>query len=193
MKLLVGLGNPGAKYEQTRHNIGFFIVDQIAKKYSSENWRKKFQGVVCNCDINTFKVLILKPETFMNNSGLSVLEASKFFKINPADIIVIHDDLDLQPGQLRIKTAGGHAGHNGLKSIHQLLGPSYNRIRIGIGHPGDRDKVSSFVLSNFLQTDKSWLGKITQHFLDEFDNVISGNHHKFVSLYELKLIEKKVP
>ncbi len=193
MKLLVGLGNPGAKYEQTRHNIGFFIVDQIAKKYSSENWRKKFQGVVCSCDINTFKVLILKPETFMNNSGLSVLEASKFFKLNLADIIVIHDDLDLQPGQLRIKTAGGHAGHNGLKSIHQLLGPSYNRIRIGIGHPGDRDKVSSFVLSNFSKTDKLWLGKITQHFLDEFDNVISGNHHKFVSLYELKLIENKFP
>ena len=190
MKLVVGLGNPGDKYEETRHNIGFFIIDQVAKKYSQENWRKKFLGLVCNCEVNIRRVVLLKPHTFMNNSGLSVLAAIKFFKISPRDIIVVHDDLDLQCGHMKFKEAGGHAGHNGLKSIHELLGPTYRRIRIGIGHPGDRQKVSSYVLSNFSKEDKMWLRETTRHFVNEFDKIISENHDEFISLYSRTLYEK---
>ena len=153
MKVLVGLGNPGEKYKYNRHNIGFSVVDEIAEKYSQTTWVKKFHGKFCQCWSEGYKFIILKPETFMNNSGLSVAAIMVFYKLTINDLIVLHDDLDLNVGQFKIKHKGGHAGHNGIRSIHQAIGDQYTRIRIGIGHPGKKNEVSSYVLSDFTKSD----------------------------------------
>ena len=137
MKLFVGLGNPGAKYAGNRHNIGYMAVDRIAADHGFGPWRSKFQGVISEGRLGREKVILLKPETFMNLSGQSVGEAMRFHKLEPADVIVFHDELDLAPGKCRLKTGGGHAGHNGLRSIHAHIGEAYDRVRLGIGHPGD--------------------------------------------------------
>jgi len=139
MKLFVGLGNPGAKYAQNRHNIGFMAMDRIAGDHGASPWRGKFQGQVCEVVLGGAKTLLLKPDTFMNKSGQSVAAAVQFYKIDVADIVVFHDELDLAPGKLRVKTGGGLAGHNGLKSINAHLGPEFQRVRIGIGHPGRKE------------------------------------------------------
>ena len=131
MKLIVGLGNPGGKYARTRHNIGFMAVDRIASDHGFPAFRGKFQGAVAEGPLGGEKIVLLKPETYMNNSGQSVGEAASFYKITPADIIVLHDEIDLAPGKLKTKIGGGHAGHNGLRSLHQHLGPEYGRVRIG--------------------------------------------------------------
>ncbi len=160
MLLLVGLGNPGAGYAKNRHNIGFMALDSIAGRYSFGPFRKKFQGHIAEGEIGGDKVLALKPETFMNESGRSVAACAAFFKITPADIIVLHDEIDLQCGKVRVKRGGGHAGHNGLRSIHAHIGPDYRRVRLGIGHPGDKDKVSGHVLKDFAKADAVWLEKV---------------------------------
>jgi len=133
---LVGLGNPGEKYERTRHNIGFMAVDEIADRLSFGPERSKHQGIMREGTVGTEKVITLKPQTFMNDSGRSVAAVAQFYKLNPSEIIVFHDELDLVPGKLRMKTGGGHAGHNGLRSIHAHIGEAYRRVRLGIGHPG---------------------------------------------------------
>lgn len=156
MRLLVGLGNPGPQYAATRHNIGFMAVDRIADAHSFAPFRSKFNGLISEGSLRGTRVLLLKPQTFMNLSGQSVAEAAKFFKISINDIMVFHDELDLAPGKLKIKTGGGHAGHNGLRSIHAHLGPDFTRIRLGIGHPGHKDAVSPYVLGNFAKSD-DWL------------------------------------
>ncbi|HKL70777.1 aminoacyl-tRNA hydrolase [Salibaculum sp.] len=157
MKLLVGLGNPGAKYARNRHNIGFMAVDRIAEDQGFAPWRSKFQAELTEGRLGTEKVILLKPQTFMNLSGQSVGEAMRFYKLDSTDVIVFHDEIDLAPGKVRLKSGGGHAGHNGLRSIHQHIGPHYDRVRLGVGHPGDKNKVSGYVLSDFAKADHDWL------------------------------------
>ena len=135
MFLVVGLGNPGAEYARNRHNIGFMAADEIVRRHGFSAWRNRFQGETAEGRIGSEKVLVLKPMTFMNESGRSVVQAALFYKILPEDIIVIHDELDLAGGRIRVKTGGGHAGHNGLRSIQAHIGPDFHRLRMGIGHP----------------------------------------------------------
>jgi PTH1 family peptidyl-tRNA hydrolase len=157
MKLFVGLGNPGAKYARNRHNIGFMAVDRIAADSGFAPWRSKFQGQLTEGRLGSQKVVLLKPQTFMNLSGQSVGEAMRFYKLDSTDVVVFHDELDLAPGKVRLKSGGGHAGHNGLRSIHQHIGPHYDRVRLGVGHPGDKTRVSGYVLSDFAKADADWL------------------------------------
>ncbi|RME17075.1 MAG: aminoacyl-tRNA hydrolase, partial [Alphaproteobacteria bacterium] len=157
MKLFVGLGNPGAKYARNRHNIGFMALDRIAEDHGFGPWRAKFQGLVSEGRLGGEKVVLLKPQTYMNLSGQAVGEAMRFFKLAPADVIVFHDELDLAPGKVRLKLGGGHAGHNGLRSIHAHIGEAYGRVRLGIGHPGHKDRVTAWVLADFPKADEVWL------------------------------------
>ena len=157
MLLLVGLGNPGNKYADNRHNIGFMAVDEIVRRHGFAVARKRFQGLLCEGKLAGQKVLALKPQTFMNESGRSVGEAARFYKLPPEQIVVIHDELDLAPGKLRVKRGGGLAGHNGLRSLAAHIGKDFRRIRIGVGHPGDKGKVLSHVLRDFAKADDAWL------------------------------------
>lgn len=149
MRLLVGLGNPGTRYARNRHNVGFMVIDAIARKHDNTGFRNRFKGELSEAFIGGNRVLLLKPQTFMNASGESVGEASRFFKLSLSEIIVIHDEIDLRPGKVRVKQGGGSAGHNGLRSIDALLGPDYWRVRIGVGHPGMKELVQPYVLQNF--------------------------------------------
>jgi PTH1 family peptidyl-tRNA hydrolase len=157
MFLLVGLGNPGAKYAGNRHNIGFMAVDEIVRRHGFSPWRKKFQGEVSEGTLAGEKVLVLKPTTFMNESGRAVGEAIRFLDIDPSQVIVIYDELDLEPGKVRVKLGGGAAGHNGIRSISAHISPHYQRVRLGIGHPGDKTLVHPHVLSDFTKADVAWL------------------------------------
>jgi PTH1 family peptidyl-tRNA hydrolase len=157
MLLLVGLGNPGKDYADNRHNIGFMAVDAIVRRHGFSPWRQKFQGELAEGSIGDTKVYALKPLTYMNESGRSVAAAAQFYKIPPAAIVVFHDELDLPPARLRVKSGGGHAGHNGLRSIQAHLGPDFRRVRLGIGHPGAKELVTNWVLGNFAKADSEWL------------------------------------
>ena len=161
MLLLVGLGNPGSEYERHRHNVGFMAADHIAEQNGFSEPRKKFKGELREGHLQygaiREKALILKPLTFMNDSGKSVGEAARFYKIEPEDVIVFYDELDLAPGKVRIKTGGGAAGHNGIRSIDAHLGNNFRRVRIGIGHPGAKSRVTGHVLGNFSKSDQDWL------------------------------------
>jgi PTH1 family peptidyl-tRNA hydrolase len=157
MHLIVGLGNSGAEYAAHRHNIGFLAVDEIARQHNFPPFRQKFSGLVSEGVIDGEKIMLLKPQTFMNRSGDSVAQAAQFYKLAPADISAIHDELDLAPGKVRIKAGGGNGGHNGLRSIESHLGKDFIRIRLGIGHPGHKDRVHAHVLSNFHKADNDWL------------------------------------
>ncbi len=170
MKLFIGLGNPGNRYEANRHNIGFMAVDEIVRRHNFSPWKSKFQGLVSEGTLDGEKVLCLKPETFMNLSGQSVTEAMKFYKLTPDDIVVLHDELDLVPAKLKIKMGGGHAGHNGLRNIIQHIGADYKRVRLGIGHPGHKDAVHGYVLSDFHKTEAQWVD-------DEMDAIAREAHH----------------
>lgn len=165
MILLVGLGNPGKKYEKTRHNIGFLAVDRIVREYHFKEYKKRFHADTSEGVIGDKKILVLKPTTYMNKSGVSVLEAANFYKIPVEDIIVIHDDIDLALGKIKVKTGGGNAGHNGLKDIERVVGNAYKRIRLGVGRPVSKDDVSDYVLSRFLEEELPLMGKV----LDEVD------------------------
>ncbi len=160
MLLIVGLGNPGEKYARHRHNVGFMAVDAIAGAHRFGPERKKFQGVIREGEIGGVKFLSLKPQTFMNDSGLSVGAAMRFYKIEPADVVVFHDELDLAPGKIKAKIGGGLAGHNGLKSIAEHIGEEFRRVRIGIGHPGDKARVTGHVLGDFSKADQDWLAPL---------------------------------
>ncbi|MGE0408483.1 MAG: aminoacyl-tRNA hydrolase [Amphiplicatus sp.] len=157
MLLLVGLGNPGAKHSRHRHNVGFMAVDAIAEAHRFGPARSKFRGEIADGALGSRKTLILKPATFMNLSGQSVGEAARFYKIPPKDVIVFHDELDLVAGKVKAKTGGGIAGHNGLQSIAEQIGPDFRRVRIGIGHPGDKSRVTGHVLGDFAKADEDWL------------------------------------
>ncbi|MEM7717970.1 MAG: aminoacyl-tRNA hydrolase [Pseudomonadota bacterium] len=162
MKLFVGLGNPGAKYAGNRHNIGFMAIDRIAADHGFGGWRSKFQGTISEGHLGHEKVVLLKPETFMNKSGQSVGEAVRFYKLEATDVTVFHDEIDLAPAKLRVKEGGGHAGHNGLRSLHAHIGDAYQRVRMGVGHPGHKDAVPHYVLKDFSKADQDWLQPLLQ-------------------------------
>ncbi len=179
MKLFVGLGNPGEKYARNRHNIGFMAVERIAERHGFGPWKKKFKGTAADGEIGGEKVLLLKPETYMNESGQSVGEAARFLKISEADVIVFHDELDLLPGRIKVKTGGGNAGHNGLRSISAHLGNETVRVRLGIGHPGSKDAVSHFVLSDFAKADQVWLPDLLDAVAKAAPHLMKGDIQRF--------------
>ena len=181
MRLVVGLGNPGEKYARNRHNIGFMAADEIVRRHSFSAYRTKFQGELAEGMIGTEKVLVLKPMTYMNESGRSVQEAVAFYKLTPEDIVVLHDELDLAPGKLRVKRGGGHAGHNGLRSIHAHVGEGYARVRLGIGHPGHKDQVTGHVLNDFAKADTDWLTPLLDAVADHIGLVLTAKDNDFMS------------
>ena len=198
MKLFAGLGNPGAKYAGNRHNIGFMAVDRIAADHGFGPWRSAFQGQVAEGRLGKEKLLLLKPGTFMNLSGQSVQAALGFYKLTPADLTVFHDELDLAPGKTRVKQAGGHAGHNGLRSIHAHLGEGYGRVRMGIGHPGHKDAVAGYVLHDFAKADQDWLDDVLRGVSDGAGALAAGDSAKFLNAVALRVAparssEKPVP
>lgn len=181
MFLVVGLGNPGRAYADNRHNIGFMAVDEIVHRHGFSPWRAKFQGEIADGTVAGEKALVLKPTTFMNESGRAVREAATFYKIPPEDVIVFHDEIDLAPGKLRIKRGGGHAGHNGLRSIHAGIGPDYARVRMGVGHPGDKDRVKSYVLKDFAKADDEWLDPMIDGCAEFLTDLLKGDDPSFMS------------
>ncbi|WP_425099042.1 aminoacyl-tRNA hydrolase [Tropicibacter sp. S64] len=179
MQIFVGLGNPGAKYAGNRHNIGFMALDRIASDHGFGPWKAKFQGQIAEGRLGADKVLLLKPETFMNLSGQSVGEAMRFYKLTPGDVTVFHDELDLAPGKCRVKMGGGHAGHNGLRSIHAHIGEAYQRVRLGIGHPGRKELVSAYVLHDFHKADEGWLDDLMRGISDGAPALADGDAARF--------------
>ncbi|MFT6775770.1 MAG: PTH1 family peptidyl-tRNA hydrolase [Paracoccaceae bacterium] len=187
MQLWVGLGNPGAQYAGNRHNIGFMALDRLADAFGVAPWRARFRGEMAEARIGTEKVLLLKPMTFMNLSGDSVAEALRFFKLEPADLTVFHDELDLAPGRIKVKQGGGHAGHNGLRSIHGHLGAEYRRVRLGIGHPGDKRLVSNYVLHDFAKADEVWIDDLLRGICDGAPKLAGGDGAGFMNAVALRM------
>ena len=187
MKLLVGLGNPGAKYAGNRHNVGFMALDRIASDHGFGPWRGKFQGQISEGRLGDEKVVLLKPETFMNRSGQSVGEALRFFKLEPPDVVVFHDEIDLAPGKLKAKDGGGHAGHNGLRSLHAHIGDAYGRVRMGVGHPGHKDAVPHYVLKDFPKADEAWLDDMLRGISDGAEALAAGDKGRFMNAVSLRL------
>ena len=185
--LIVGLGNPGSEYDHTRHNIGFMALDEIADAAGAGSaWKKKFKGLMAAPSGSGF--ILLKPQTYMNLSGESVAEAMRFHKLEPKSIIVFHDDLDLQPGQIKIKQGGGAGGHNGLKSIDQHIGQDYWRVRLGIGHPGIKgDVVTNYVLGGFSKADNVWLQPLLRALATELDAMLKGAPNDYLGRILQKL------
>jgi len=181
MKLFVGLGNPGEKYRANRHNIGFLAVERIAERHDFGPWRKKFQGLISEGTLGTERVILLKPETYMNESGRSVGEAQRFLKIPLSDIYVFHDELDLAPGKVKVKTGGGNAGHNGLRSISAHIDNDYKRVRLGIGHPGSKDVVIHHVLNDFTKSDRQWLDPVLDAVASAAPYLAKGDDARFLS------------
>jgi PTH1 family peptidyl-tRNA hydrolase len=175
MQLLVGLGNPGDQYRNNRHNIGFMAVDAIARRHNFPPFRNKFSGLITEGTIGGEKVLILKPQTFMNLSGNSVVQALNFYKLEPEAVTVLYDEIDLAPGKVRIKRGGGNGGHNGLRSIDPQIGTNYRRIRLGVGHPGHKDRVAGHVLSDFHKSDAEWVDPLLDAIADNAELLVKGD------------------
>jgi PTH1 family peptidyl-tRNA hydrolase len=186
MKLIVGLGNPGAKYARNRHNIGFMAVERMAEDHDFGPWKSKHQGSVSEGRFGSTRAVLLRPETFMNRSGDSVAAAMRFHKLEPEDVIVLHDELDLAPGKVKAKMGGGHAGHNGLRSVHSHLGPEYGRVRLGIGHPGHKDRVAGYVLSDFAKVEADWLEDVLRGISDGAPHLADGDMAKFMNAVALR-------
>ncbi|MGM0584700.1 MAG: aminoacyl-tRNA hydrolase [Pseudomonadota bacterium] len=187
MLLFVGLGNPGRGYARHRHNIGYMAVDRIAEDHGFGAWKGKFQGMVADGRLGGEKVLLLKPETWMNLSGQSVAAAMRFHKIPVEDVVVFHDELDLAPGKCRVKRGGGHAGHNGLRSIHQHCGSDYARVRLGIGHPGRKEAVSAYVLHDFAKADEARLDDLLRGVSDGAPKLAAGDDAGFMNAVALRM------
>jgi PTH1 family peptidyl-tRNA hydrolase len=183
MLLIAGLGNPGATYAKTRHNIGFMAVDEIARRWDFAAWRSRFQGFAAEGSIPTpdgpVRALILKPQTFYNESGRAVGEALKFFKIEPENLIVFYDEIDLAPGRFRMKAGGGAAGNNGVRSITAQVGPYFRRARLGTGHPGEKELVHGHVLSEFHKADVKWVEPLIQAIADSAPLLAAGEDEKY--------------
>ena len=188
MKIFAGLGNPGAAYAGHRHNIGFMVVDAIAARHGFGPWKVRFQGLASEGRIGDAKVTLLKPATFMNDSGRSVGEALRFFKVDPATALwVFYDELDLEPFKVRVKHGGGAAGHNGIRSIDAHLGPDYGRVRLGIGHPGHKDRVTGHVLGNFAKAEAEPLGALLDAVAAEVPWLMAGDEARFMNDVALRL------
>ncbi len=182
MRLVVGLGNPGPKHRNNRHNIGFMAADEIVRRHGLSAPRAKFQGDVSEGQVGGVRVIVLKPATFMNESGRAVGEAVRFYKLAPEDVIVIYDEIDLVAAKLRVKQGGGHAGHNGLRSIDAHLGDkNYWRVRLGVGHPGDKAQVKKYVLGDFSKADQDWLTRELAAVADELPALFEGRASDFMS------------
>ena len=190
MLLLVGLGNPGARYVGNRHNIGFLAVQEIAKRHGIGPWRRRFAGVACEGPLGGVRTLLLLPGTYMNESGRAVAEAAHFYKLSPADITVFHDEIDLPPGKVRVKFGGGIAGHNGLRSISEHIGNEYRRVRIGVGHPGDKDMVQHYVLSDFAKSDRGWVEALIAIIGENADLIARGQDASFQNKVHLAMVAK---
>ena len=175
MCIIAGLGNPGSKYANNRHNVGFMAADAIARRHSFSPWSKKFQAEIAEGKLAGEKVLLIKPQTFMNLSGQAVGEAMRFYKLEPSALTVLYDEIDLVAGKLRIKTGGGAGGHNGIRSLDQHIGPNYRRIRIGVGHPGIKELVHGHVLSDFAKADRPWLDPLLDAIADNADMIVKGD------------------
>ena len=187
MHLIVGLGNPGPKYQGNRHNIGFMAVDEIVRRHGFSAWRRRFQGEAAEAVIGGAKVLALKPMTYMNESGRSVGEAVRFYDIDPSRVIVFYDELDLIAGKVRVKFGGGAAGHNGIRSIIAHMGPHFQRVRLGIGHPGEKNLVQPHVLSDFAKADRAWLEPLLAAVADHAPLLLAGEDGSFQNKVHLAL------
>ena len=187
MKLIVGLGNPGRQYAANRHNIGFMALDRLAADHGFTGWKARFQGQVAEGRLGEMRVVLLKPETFMNLSGQSVGEAMRYLKLEPADVTVLHDELDLAPGKMRLKTGGGHAGHNGLRSMIQHIGDGFHRVRLGIGHPGHKDRVNGHVLGNFAKDEQDDLAGMLGAIGAEAEWLAKGDDVRFMNDVALRM------
>ena len=185
MFLFAGLGNPGAKYERNRHNIGFMAVDEIVRRHGFSTWRHKFQAHAAEGKIDGERVVIVKPQTYMNESGRAVGEAMKFLKIDPAQVFVFYDELDLVAGKIRVKAGGGAAGHNGIRSLIAHLGPDFQRVRLGIGHPGDKNLVHHHVLGDFAKSDREWLEPLLESVAENAGLLVKGQESAFQSKVHL--------
>jgi len=187
MLLLVGLGNPGPEHAANRHNIGFMAVDAIVRRHDFGPWKARFQGLIAEGRLDGEKVLALKPMTYMNRSGASVGEAMRFYKATPPDVLVIHDEIDLAPGKLRMKQGGGPAGHNGLRSLDAHIGPEYRRCRLGVGHPGARDLVMPWVLHDFAKVEYAWIDPLLQAVAEAAPLLAGGKDAAFATKVALLL------
>ncbi|KKB07237.1 aminoacyl-tRNA hydrolase [Devosia chinhatensis] len=192
MKLLVGLGNPGAQYAGNRHNIGFMAIDAIAAAHHIPTWKSKHAGQQAEGSIGPDRVLLLKPQTFMNKSGDSVQQVARFYKIPAADVIVFYDELDLAPGKVRVKVGGGNGGHNGLRSIDPQIGLDYKRVRLGIGHPG-KENVTHHVLGDFAKADKAWLDPLLDEVARQVPLLLKGDDSGFMNKLALALKGDEAP
>jgi len=190
MLLLVGLGNPGARHVGNRHNVGFLAVQEIAKRHGLGRWRRRFAGVACEGPLGGVRTLLLLPGTYMNESGRAVAEAAHFYKLSPADITVFHDEIDLPPGKVRVKIGGGIAGHNGLRSISEHIGNDYRRVRIGVGHPGDKDMVQHYVLNDFAKSDRGWVEALIAIIGQNADLIARGQDASFQNKVHLAMVAK---
>ncbi len=190
MLLLVGLGNPGARYAGNRHNVGFMAVQAIATRHGIGPWRRRFQGVAAEGAIDGMRALLLLPGTYMNESGRAVAEATRFYKLSLADVTVFHDEIDLAPGKVRVKIGGGTAGHNGLRSISAHIGNDYRRVRIGVGHPGDKAIVEPYVLSDFTKSEQPWVEALVTILADNAGLLLRGEDASFQNKVHLAMIAK---
>ena len=181
MLLFAGLGNPGAQHASTRHNLGFLAADAIAARHGFEPWRSRHHGQAAKGTVGGAAVLLLKPTTYMNRSGVAVADAMRFYKLSPAEVVVFHDEIDLAPGKVRVKTGGGSAGHNGLRSVDAHIGPNFKRVRMGIGHPGDRDAVETYVLHPFFRQEMTWVGPLVDAVAEAAPLLAAGDDPGFAT------------
>jgi peptidyl-tRNA hydrolase, PTH1 family len=181
MQLFVGLGNPGEKYSNNRHNVGFMAIDAIASRHGFAGFRQKFRGLISEGTIAGEKVLLLKPQTWMNNSGDSLQEVVSFYKLSAEDVTVLYDEIDLAPGKVRVKRGGGNGGHNGLRSIDPQIGTNYRRVRLGVGHPGHKDAVMPHVLGDFSKAEREWLAPLLEALADNADLLVKGDDNTLMN------------
>ncbi|RWH72405.1 MAG: aminoacyl-tRNA hydrolase [Mesorhizobium sp.] len=193
MLLFAGLGNPGAKYANNRHNVGFMAADAIARRHSFSPWSKKFQGLIAEGTLAGEKVVLIKPQTFMNLSGQSVGEALRFYKLDASALTVFYDEIDLAAGKVRIKVGGGSGGHNGIRSLDQHVGKDFRRVRIGVGHPGAKEMVHGHVLGDFAKSDREWLDLLLDTIADAAGLLAKGDDNSFMNRVTLALRDKLTP
>src|SRR5690242_8702597 len=190
MLLLVGLGNPGTRHAGNRHNIGFMAIDAIARRHGIGPWRRRFQAMTAEGPLGGERVLLLKPETYMNDSGRAVAEAQNFYKLALADVVVFHDEIDLPPGKVRIKMGGGNAGHNGLRSLSACIGNDYRRVRIGVGHPGVKEFVQIHVLNDFAKSERPWVEALCDIIADNAALLVTSEDASFQNKVHLAMQAK---